>query len=172
MFADTYGNYNGTYEARTLTTTDDYDGIEVKMLNIQNLSYRRFYFSRPYHMSGSLVCHLNTTSNGIAGQVINDTSLALTNVQVTDTSRNISTLVGSLIPGQAKTVAPKHGGAMPEMFKTALTTADNNRDRSSVYVTAQFSGDQLGIMQGKDISGPSSVTLLMSVPIKNGATSL
>ena len=142
-----------------LDTVDTPYGIEAPSLAVNNLAFRRLYYTQTVTLTGPITVRIKgNKGGGYAGVVKNGTSMTLDELQIGDVP------LGALAPGKSISVS---GEFLPlqesDMRPSPLLPGVTH----ILALTARVPGAQFGPQYGKDVSGDSSVTFKSYLPVAN-----
>ncbi len=169
-----YSGSSGGAQMQPLETVDS--GVDVRAPNYQmgNLAFRRLYHTEPVSMGGSITATLTRRAGGgLKGTVRNGTEWTLTGGGIYLPGTGIYAKVGDLAPGQSRTVGSADGGGKVagtiRMSPFADTAFQRNPSAAAnAFLVARLSGAPFGPPLGRDVGGPGSVSLLVSLPLAPG----
>lgn len=171
-FVNNEEDYGGGSSTQALDTVD-VGRVSAPGLNLGNLAFRRLYHTEPVGLGGAVTANLRMAADGrgLIGTVRNGTGYTLSECGVLVPGSRLYAPVGDLAPGQTKSIGPMQSpGGGPQSLQSLLLgpAAAQRGDYAGVFLTAKTSGEGFGPAIGKDVGGPQSVALLVSVPLETG----
>ena len=170
-FVNNEEDYGGNSPTQPLDTVD-MGQVTAPGLNLGNLAFRRLYHTEPVGLGGAITTHLrwDTAGGGLAGTVHNGTAQTLTACGILLPDAHLYSRVGDLAPGQTATVGEVDSvsGSSPLAGLVPLPARVQNGVPARAFLTARTSGEGFGPAIGRDVGGPQSVALLVSVPLEDG----
>ncbi len=173
--SDNSGTYysSGPSGASQLQPLQTVDAGDVRAPNYQmgNLAFRRLYHTQPVSLGGGVTATLARSGHsGLVGTVRNGTNLTLTGGGIYLPGTGIYMKVGSLEPGESKTIGGSDlgraiaGTVMMSPFANVTYRRDTLKTACAFFI-GKTSGAAFGPSLGKDVGGDSSVTLIVSLPV-------
>jgi hypothetical protein len=195
MGASDYGGGGGSDNLSPLDTIDTRDGIVAPAFAVTNLAFRRISYSQAVNLNGTIAGSLRRAPDArgrmsYSGTITNTTSVKLSQLTAGTTqlgslapgeTRSVNfaswgsndevnpvapefqvakqTYKGSGGPGGPPRYAPpdaKGAAALPLLV---------SNDHSSVTVSGRVSGQPYGPQSGTDVSGDSSVVVIVHIPV-------
>ncbi len=163
--------YSGSGATQALDTVD-IGQVIAPGLNLGNLAFRRLYHTEPVGLGGAITTHLwwDHAGGGLAGTIHNGTGQTLVGCGVLLPDAHLYSRAGDLAPGQTATVGEVDStpGANSLDGLVPLPAKVQKGAPVRAFLTARTSGEGFGPALGKDVGGPQSVALLVSVPVEKG----
>jgi hypothetical protein len=165
------GRPTGGPQTQPLETVD---GGEVHVPDFQmgNLAFRRLYHTEPVSLGGAVTATLTQGPDGrLTGTIRNGTAQMLTGCSVYEPGNNGSAAVGDLAPGESKSVG-QAGSVGADTVQSSpfanVTSQHSTSDGAEAFLIAHTGGERFGPSLGRDVGGPQSVEVLVSLPVTVG----
>ncbi|HEY3266231.1 MAG TPA: hypothetical protein VGM37_04845 [Armatimonadota bacterium] len=152
--------------------TVDTGAVFAPSYGVSNLSFRRFFYSQPISLPGSVHGDLRMRNGWLEGTLHNGAGYALTNASLylPQDSRQVD--LGDIRPGE--TALPRRRATETDRYSSAirrirpLNAPESGFTRPPGYglLIADIPSARVGPVLGRKVGGPGSVTLVVSVPVE------
>lgn len=164
------GGASGGSSLQPLQTVDSTD-VSAPDFQMGNLAFRRIYHTEALDLGGAVTAAMARDAGGhFDGTVHNGTAFPLTDCRLYQPGLARCVTLGDILPGSTATISPAGGKhetqspLFPEM-SAHQGIPQSAGTQATVFLAARVSGARLGPDLGRDVGGPASVLLLVSVPV-------
>jgi hypothetical protein len=171
-----YGYYSGggSQDSLQSLTTVDIGSVAAHNFGVGNLAFSRVYHTEPVSLGGPITVDLaRTNDGGFTGTVHNGSTQTLYNAFIYEPGSARVSPVGDLQPQDSRDINRTEDVRQSIEYANSpfgnFTTKQSRPGSNTAYLIARTAGSGFGPSNlGKDVGGPSSVVVLVSVPITKG----